>query len=136
MTNRLATALIRLPVSATLLILVCATGALSVRALAGAAWNADTLDLAASIESGSSLSAVSCNSSPATASIRASSDCGDAFTRASLTINLAALDAARAENNLALADAALASAIRGRRSGSFLRCDPLDGNAWLRDAMA
>jgi hypothetical protein len=126
--------LIQLPVAATLLIVVCAVGALSARALVAAAWNADTLDLAAAIESGSSLEAPYLAQFVASHGLdRSSTDCGDAFTRASLTVNLAALETARAETNLPLTDAALASAIGA--AGRRLRCNPLDGNAWLREAM-
>jgi hypothetical protein len=132
--KRIVATLIQLPVAATLLIVAGAVAALSVRALIGAAWNADLYDLAASIESGSPPDAAYLSQFIASHGLdRAASDCGDAFTRAALTVNLAALDAATAENNLPLADAALVSALGA--AGRRLHCNPLDGNAWLREAM-
>jgi hypothetical protein len=132
--QRITNALIRLPAAATLLIVACAVAALSARALIAGASNADTLDLAASIESGSSLEAPYFAQFVASHGLdRASTECGDAFTRASLTVNLAAFETARTENDLPLADAALVSAIGAAKRR--LRCNPLDGNAWLREAM-
>lgn len=127
-------ALIRLPVATMLLIVAFAVAALSLRALIASARNADLVDLAASIESGSSPGSSYLAGFVASHGLdRASTNCGDAFTRASLTVDLATLDAANAETNLPLADAALKAAIGAAERR--LACNPLDGNAWLREAM-
>jgi hypothetical protein len=113
---------------------------LSVRTLVLFASNADIFNLAASIEKGSlpdadylarfvgSTRFVGSNGLD-----RASTDCGDPFTRASLTVNLAAFDAATKTIDVPLADAAEANAIRAAEHR--LECNPLDGNAWLHYAM-
>jgi hypothetical protein len=127
-------ALIRLPVVTTLLIVACAVAALSLRALIASARNADLLDLAASIESGSSPDASYLAKFAASHGLdRASTNCGDAFTRASLTVDLATLDAANAQADPRVAGAALKAAIGAAERR--LVCNPLDGNAWLREAM-
>jgi hypothetical protein len=110
---------------------------LSVRALVLFAANADVYDLAASIEK------IEKEALPDADYLarfvgskgldRASSDCGDSFTRASLTVNLAALDAATKALDVSLADAAETNAIRAAEHR--LECNPLDGNAWLHYAM-
>jgi len=110
---------------------------LSVRTLILFAANADVFDLAASIEK------IEQEALPETDYLarfvaskgldRASSDCGDSFTRASLTVNLAALDAATKTIDMPLADAAQANVIRAAEHR--LECNPLDGNAWLQYAM-
>jgi hypothetical protein len=106
---------------------------LSVRTLVLFASNADVFDLAASIEKGALPDAdylarfVGSNGLD-----RASLDCGDPFTRATLTVNLAALDAATKTIDVPLADAAEANAIRAAEHR--LECNPLDGNAWLHYA--
>ena len=64
---------------------------------------------------------------------RASIDCGDPFTRASLTVNFAALEATTDALDATLIDAAERNAIRAAEHR--LSCNPLDGNAWLRYAM-
>ncbi len=64
---------------------------------------------------------------------RASVDCGDSFTPASLTVNLAALEAATKMVDAPLIDAAQTNAIRAAEHR--LACNPLDGDAWLRYAM-
>ena len=106
----------------------------SMRALASSAGGADTLDLAASIEQGirpepGYLARFVENNGLD----HPSSACGDALTRARLTVALAALDAAIKANDGTLIEAAErnALAIAKRR----LVCHPLDGNAWLRYAM-
>ena len=107
---------------------------LSVRTLVLFAANADVFDLAASIEKGALPDAdylarfVGSNGLN-----RAAVDCGDPFTRASLTVNLAALDAATKGIDVPLADAAETNAIRAAEHR--LECNPLDGNAWLHYAM-
>ena len=126
--------MMRLPLAAALLVVAFAVAALSLRALIASAWDADVLDLAASIEGGSPSEAAYLGQFVASHGLdQASTNCGDVFTRASLTVNLAALDAATTENNLPLADAALKAAIGAAERR--LACNPLDGNAWLRKAM-
>lgn len=63
---------------------------------------------------------------------RASPDCGESFTRATLTVSLAALEAATKQSDAALTEVAERNALQAaeRRLG----CNPLDGNAWLRYA--
>ena len=69
--------------------------------------NADIFDLAASIEKGALPDADYLARFVASAGLdRASIDCGDPFTRASLTVNLAALQAATEEIDEALTDVA------------------------------
>jgi hypothetical protein len=107
---------------------------LSVRALVLFASHADIFDLAASIEKGSLPDADYLAYFVGSKGLdRASTDCGDSFTRASLTVNLAALDAAIKAIDVPLADAAETNAIRAAEHR--LECNPLDGNAWLRYAM-
>jgi hypothetical protein len=124
----------RLITSPILFFVAIALVAASVRALAVFAGGADTRDLAASIEKGFKpdpdyLSSFVRNNGldrPFTA-------CGDAITRARLTVGLAALDAAIKGDVLASIDAAEKSALEIAKHR--LSCNPLDGNAWLRYAM-
>ena len=103
-------------------------------ALASFAKAADVRDLAASIEKGFQPDADYLSRFVRDNGLdRPSSDCGDALTRARLTISLAALDAAGKGFDLALIDAATKTALESARHR--LACDPLDGNAWLRLAM-
>ncbi len=107
---------------------------LSARALALSATNADLFDLAASLESQAQPDADYLARFIAGNGLdRASAECGDIFTRASLTVNLAVLDAAIKALDAPLANAAEKSAIRA--AAHRLACNPLDGNAWLRYAM-
>jgi hypothetical protein len=106
----------------------------SIVALADFAHNADTRDLAASIEKGFSsdpdyIARFAAESDLA----RPSSDCDDALTRARLTVSLAALEGATKGSDLAKMDAAAKNALDVARER--LICNPLDGNAWLRYAM-
>lgn len=120
--------------SPILFAIAAAVVVLTLRGLTLFADNADVVDLAVSIEKGATPDAGYLARFVARNGLdRASSDCGDAFTRASLTVNLAALEAATTRNDTALVDAAEGNATRAaeRRLG----CNPLDGNAWLRYAM-
>ena len=105
----------------------------SIAALAFFAHNADMRDLAASIENGVSpnrdylLRFVTDNGLDQTAS-----SCGDTFTRARLTVSLAALQSVAKGDDFALIDAAEANALEIVKER--LRCNPLDGNAWLQYA--
>ena len=106
----------------------------SVRALALAAVNADVFDLAGSVETQAQPDADYLAHFIASKGLdQPSSDCGDSFTRASLTVNLAALDAATKALDVPASDAAERNAIRAAEHR--LACNPLDGNAWLRYAM-
>ena len=97
--------------------------------------NADVFDSAASIEKGALPDADYLARFVASNGLdRASIDCGDPFTRASLTVNLAALDAATKAIDAPLTDAAEKNAIRAAERR--LECNPLDGNAWLQYAKA
>ncbi|MBV8474446.1 MAG: hypothetical protein JO234_13595 [Hyphomicrobiales bacterium] len=119
-------------VAPVLLATVAVVLALSVRVLVRFASAADLFDLAASIERG--------GESPDTDYLadfakrngvdRASEDCGDAFTRSRVTVSLAMVEAAA---ETAAAEAARQIALRSIEER--LRCDPLDGNAWLRYAI-
>jgi len=107
---------------------------LSVRALVQFAANADVFDLAASIEKGTLPDADYLARFVGSAGLdRVSIDCSDPFTRASLTVNLAALQAATEETDETLTDVAERNALRAAEHR--LNCNPLDGNAWLRYAM-
>jgi hypothetical protein len=107
---------------------------LSVRALALAAVNADLFDLAGSLETQAQPDADYLERFVASKGLdRISLDCGDSFTRASLTVNLAALDAATNALDVPASDVAERNAIRAAEHR--LACNPLDGNAWLRYAM-
>jgi hypothetical protein len=107
---------------------------LSVRSLVLFASSADLLDLAAAIERGAGPDADYLARFVASAGLdRVSLECSDPYTRASLTVNLAALDAATAVLDVARVDQAERAAIRAARHR--LECNPLDGNAWLRYAM-
>ncbi len=120
--------------SPILFVIGVAVLSLSVRALVQFASNADVFDLAASIEKGALPDAAYLARFVGSAGLdRASIDCGDPFTRASLTLNLAALEAAIDESNVTLMDVAERNAIRAAEHR--LACNPLDGNAWLRYAM-
>jgi hypothetical protein len=120
--------------SPILFVIGIAVASLSVRALVQFASNADAFDLAASIEKGELPDADYLARFVASAGLdRASIDCSDLFTRASLTVNLAALEAATEEIDVTLMDVAERNAIRAAEHR--LNCNPLDGNAWLRYAM-
>ncbi len=120
--------------SPILFVIGIAVVSLSVRELVQFASNADTFDLAASIEKGELPDADYLARFVGSAGLdRSSIDCGDPFTRASLTVNLGALQAATEEIDEALTDVALRNAIRAAEHR--LNCNPLDGNAWLRYAM-
>lgn len=106
----------------------------SARALALAAVNADLFDLARSIETTAQPDADYLARFIARKGLdQVSLDCGDTFTRASLTVNLAALDAATKALDVPASDAAEKNAIRAAEHR--IVCNPLDGNAWLRYAM-
>jgi hypothetical protein len=106
----------------------------SIAGLASVALNADTRDLAASIEKGLQPDADYLFRFVSSKGLdRASGDCGDAITRARLTVALAALEFAIKGNDMALLDAAEKNALE--IAGHRLSCNPLDGNAWLRFAM-
>ncbi len=120
--------------SPILFVIGIAVAGLSVRALVQFASNADVFDLAASIEKGELPDADYLARFVESAGLdRVSIDCGDPFTRASLTVNLAALEAATKTIDVTLIDAAERNAIRAAEHR--LACNPLDGNAWLRYAM-
>jgi hypothetical protein len=120
--------------SPILFVIGIAVASLSVRALVQFASNADVFDLAASIEKGELPDADYLARFVGSAGLdRASIDCGDLFTRASLTVNLAALQAATEEIDETLTDVAERNAVRAAEHR--LNCNPLDGNAWLRYAM-
>ena len=120
--------------SPILFVIAIGVAGLSARTLALSAANADLFDLAASIEKQAQPDAEYLARFIASKGLdRASVDCGDSFTRASLTVNLALLDAATKKVDAPLADAAERSAIRAAEHR--LACNPLDGNAWLRYAM-
>jgi hypothetical protein len=126
---------VRVASSSVLFATAVAVAALSLRALALFALNADVYDLATSIEKGTSPDAKYLAAFVSRAGLdRASSNCDNNFTRASLTVNLAALDTATAESNAPLTSAALENAIDS--AARRLACNPLDGNAWLRYAAA
>ena len=131
--RRMATAawLITSPI---LLVIGVVVVGLSARALALFAANADVFDLAAAIEKGAPPDADYLARFVASKALdRASVDCGDPFTRANLTVNLAALEAATRAIDAPLIDAAQRNATRA--AAHRLACNPLDGNAWLRYAM-
>lgn len=108
--------------------------ALSIRALVLFASKADVFDLAASIEKGALPDADYLARFVGSHALdQASADCGDPFTRASLTVNLAALEAATKAIDVAAIDAAERNATDAAERR--LECNPLDGNAWLRYAM-
>ena len=124
------------PISKSILVAVSAiTVILSLRSLSLLANNADVLDLSTSLEHRLPLPDAdyfarfvrshSLDSS--------STDCGDSFTRANLTVNLAAFQAAAKQNDASLLDIANRNAVRA--ASHRLTCNPLDGNAWLRLAM-
>jgi hypothetical protein len=120
--------------SPILFVIAVAVACLSVRGLALAAINADLFDLAASIETEAQPDADYLSRFVASKGLdEVSLDCGDSFTRASLTVNLAALDAATVALDVPATDAAERGAIRAAEHR--LACNPLDGNAWLRYAM-
>ena len=120
--------------SPILFAIAVAVASLSVRALMQFAANADIFDLAASIENGAAPDADYLARFVASAGLdQASSDCGDPFTRASLTVNFAALEATTDALDATLIDAAERNAVRAAEHR--LSCNPLDGNAWLRYAM-
>ena len=119
--------------SPILFIVALGVAGLSARALALSATNADLFDLAASIDKQAPADADYLARFIASKGLdRASLDCGDSFTRASLTVNLAVLDAATKKLDAPLTEAAEKCAIRA--ATHRLACNPLDGNAWLRYA--
>jgi hypothetical protein len=106
----------------------------STAALVSFARNSDVRDLAASIESGIVPDSGYLMRYVADNGLdRPDSDCGDAITRARLTVSLAALDGAAKGTDLAGIDAAEKNALE--ISKHRLMCNPLDGNAWLRFAI-
>lgn len=116
-----------------LFVIALGVAGLSARALALSAANADLFDVAASIDKQAQPDADYLARFIASKGLdRASVDCGDTFTRASLTVNLALLDAAAKKLDAPLAEAAGRSAIHA--AAHRLACNPLDGNAWLRYA--
>jgi hypothetical protein len=120
--------------SPILFVVAVVVAGLSARDLALSATNADLFDLAASIDKQAQPDADYLTRFIASKGLdRASVDCGDSFTRASLTVNLAVLDAATKKLDAPLTEAAERSAIRAALHR--LACNPLDGNAWLRYAM-
>jgi len=117
-----------------LFVIALGVAGLSARALALSAANTDLFDLAASIENQAQPDAGYLARFIAARGLdQASLDCGDSFTRASLTVNLALLDAATKALDAPLTEAAGRSAIHAAERR--LACNPLDGNAWLRYAM-
>jgi hypothetical protein len=125
-----ATASIASPI---LFVIALGVAGLAARTLTLSATNADLLDLAASIDKQAQPDADYLTGFIASKGLdRPSFDCGDIFTRASLTVNLALLDAANKKLDAPLTEAAEKSAIRA--AAHRLACHPLDGNAWLRYA--
>jgi hypothetical protein len=119
--------------SPILFVIAVGVAGLSARVLALSAANADLFDLAASIEGQAQPDADYLERFVTSKGLdRASVDCGDSFTRASLTVNLAALDAATKALDVPAADVAEKKALRAAERR--LECNPLDGNAWLRYA--
>jgi len=120
---------------AVLVAVATATVVVSLHALALLANNADISDLSTSLERG--LTPPDANSFARFVQTyrldRSSTDCGDLFTRASLTVTLAALQAATQQKDATLTDIAERNAIRA--ASHRLSCNPLDGNAWLRYAI-
>lgn len=108
---------------------------IATRALVLFASHADLFDLAASIErSGASPDATYLAAFVKRNALdRATADCGDSFTRASLTIHLATLEAASENDDAAAIGVARKNALRAAEHR--LLCNPLDGNAWLRYAV-
>lgn len=128
----MAATLIATPV---LTLVALAVGSVAVRALILFASNADLFDLASAIEKGARPDAYYLARFVRSAGIdQPAIDCSDPFTRASLTVNLAALDAASQALDVTLIDAAEANAIRAAEHR--IGCNPLDGNAWLHYAIA
>ena len=120
--------------SPILFLVAVGVAGVSVRALALSAVNADLFDLAGSIETQAQPDADYLSRFIASKGLdQASLDCGDSFTRASLTVNLAALDVATRALDVPASDVAERSTIRAAEHR--LACNPLDGNAWLRYAM-
>lgn len=108
---------------------------LSSRTLIRFAADADLLDLAASIEESGHRpdAAYLARFVRANDLDRETTDCGDAFTRANVTVHLASLDAAGERKDRAATDRARDAALRAIEHR--LVCNPLDGNAWLRYAI-
>jgi hypothetical protein len=120
--------------SPILLVIAIGVAGLSARALALSAANADLFDLAASIDKHTQQDADYLSRFIANKGLdHASLDCSDSFSRASLTVNLAALDAATKTLDKASADIAERNVVHAAEHR--LACNPLDGNAWLRYAM-
>jgi len=108
---------------------------LSARALIAFAGDADLYDLAAAIEIGGDLPDADYLAGFVTRNDIGgpTADCGDSFTRASLTVTLAAYAAAADAGDFDAAERLRGSALRAAEHR--LVCNPLDGNAWLRVAM-
>jgi hypothetical protein len=128
-----ATSLVTSPI---LFAIAAAVLALSARALIRFANAADLFDLAASIERDGELPDADYLASFVARSglDRANADCGDLLTRARVTVSLAMLDAAVEKGDAELTASARATALRAAEQR--LSCNPLDGNAWLRYAIA
>jgi hypothetical protein len=129
--NLTASAIVASPI---LFVIALAIAIVALRNLVLHAGNADLLDLAASLENGSPRpdGDYLARFVQTHGLERVAADCGNSFTRASITVTLAALDAAIEQNDVALIDAAEQNALRAAEHR--LRCNPLDGNAWLRAA--
>lgn len=126
--------LTRLTTVPILAVIVTGLTVQSIAAFASFTRNADIRDLAGSIEEGVQPDLDYLPRFVATNGLdRASNDCGDAFTRARLTVSLAALDGASRGDDLTAIDAAEKNALDA--AGRRLSCNPLDGNAWLRFAI-
>ena len=123
------------PVTSLILTAIAlAVACLAVRTLIQFAANADLLDLAAAIEKGAQPDAAYLARYVASAAPDGGSiGCSDPVTRASLTVNLAGLEAATNALDTTLIDAAERNARRAAERR--LACNPLDGNAWLRYAI-
>lgn len=127
------TSLIARPI---LIAMAAAVLVLSAHALCRFAGAANLFDLAASIEQGGELpdaddlqDFVKRNGLD-----RANADCGNSLTRARVTVAMALLDAAARKDNATLSASARETALRATEQR--LLCNPLDGNAWLRHAIA
>ncbi len=132
---RTGASVVSLIVAPILLASVAVVLALSIRVLVRFAGAADLFDLAASIERGGE---------PPDADYladfvkrngvdQASEDCGNSFTRSRVTVSLAMVEAATEADDAAAADSARQIALQSIEQR--LRCNPLDGNAWLRRAI-
>jgi hypothetical protein len=120
---------------AVLVAIATAITIVSLRTLVSFASNADISDLSTSLERGLPLPEANyfARFVQTHGLDRSSAECGDLFTRASLTVTLAALEAATEQKDANLTDIAERNAIRA--ASHRLSCNPLDGNAWLRYAI-